>query len=66
MVRSYKQWSHEDEVFMSPGEVHDPYTTIPPPLDSNLDSALGRLATQDVSPTGGPRGKLQAHGGSAR
>lgn len=66
MVRNYQQWAHEDEVFMSPGEVHEPYPAMPPPLDSDLDSALSRIAAQDVSLTGGPRGKLSVHGGDAR
>jgi hypothetical protein len=58
-VRDYRPWSHEDEiVFMRPGEIHEPYGEIPPPLPSDLDSALQQIAQQDVSPTGGPRGKL--------
>ena len=57
-VRDYRQWSHEDEIcFMRPGEIHEPYREIPPPLASELDSRLQRLAQQDVSLTGGPRGK---------
>ena len=59
-VRDYRQWSHEDElVFMRPGEIHEPYSEIPPPFSSDLDSALQRIAQQDVSLTGGPRGKLR-------
>ena len=64
-VRDYSSWSHDDEVVMRPGEIHEPYSTIPPPLDSELDSALSRIAQQDVSATGGPRGKLPMHGGSS-
>ena len=57
-VRDYKPWSHDDEVYMRPGEIHEQYPDVPPPLDSELDSALNRIAQQDVSLTGGPRGKL--------
>jgi hypothetical protein len=57
-VRDYGPWSHDDETFMRPGEVHEPYGEVPPPLDSDLDSALQQIAKQDVSLTGGPRGKL--------
>lgn len=60
-VRSYKQWSHDDEVFMSPAEVHDKYSSIPPDFTPDLESALARIAQQDVSRTGGPRGKLPCH-----
>jgi hypothetical protein len=65
-VRDYSQWAHDDEVFMRPAEIHEPYSTVPPPLDSDLDSALARIAQQDVSLTGGPRGKLPMHGGNNR
>ncbi len=65
-VRDYRPWSHDDEiVFMRPGEIHEPYSSVPPPLDSELDGALARIAQQDVSITGGPRGKLQMHRGSS-
>ncbi|MGI9033132.1 MAG: hypothetical protein ACR2HY_05535 [Acidimicrobiales bacterium] len=57
-IRDYGQWTHEDEIQMRPGEVHEPYSTIPPDLSSDLDSALARIAQQDVGLTGGPRGKL--------
>lgn len=56
-VRDYSPWSHDDEVVMKPGEVHEPYSTVPPALDSELDSALAQIAQQNVSATGGPRGK---------
>lgn len=57
-VRDYSQWSHDDEIFMRPAELHEPYSTIPPDFDSDLENALSRIAQQDVSATGGPRGKL--------
>ena len=58
-VRDYRPWSHEDEIcFMLPGEVHEPYNPMPPPFSSDLESALNRIAQQDVGSTGGPRGKL--------
>ena len=57
-VRDYSPWSHDDEVFMRPGEIHEPYSTVPGGFDSEIDSALARIAQQDVSLTGGPRGKL--------
>ena len=64
-VRDYKPWSHDDEiVFMRPGEIHEQYSSVPPAYDSELESALGRIAQQDVSATGGPRGKLPMHGGN--
>ncbi|MFN2606817.1 MAG: hypothetical protein ABR511_02795 [Acidimicrobiales bacterium] len=59
-VRDYGPWSHEDEIQMYAGEVHEPYSPAPPALDSQLDGALARIAQQDVSLTGGPRGKLGA------
>ncbi len=59
-VRDYRPWSHDDEiVFMRPGEIHEPYREVPPGYPSELDSALARIAQQDVSLTGGPRGKLR-------
>ena len=64
-VRDYSAWAHDDEIFMRPGEVHEPYSTVPPPFDSDLENALARIAPQDVSPTGGPRGKLPTHGGNS-
>jgi hypothetical protein len=64
-VRDYRPWSHDDEVvFMRPGEIHEPYSPVPPPFESDLESALARIAQQDVSLTGGPRGKLPMHEGS--
>ena len=63
-VRDYSSWAHDDEVFMRPGEIHEPYSSIPPAYSSDLESALAQIAQQDVSPTGGPRGKLPMHGGN--
>ncbi len=58
-VRDYEPWSHPDEiVFMRPGEVHEPYHPMPPPLPPELESALARIAQQDMGLTGGPRGKV--------
>jgi hypothetical protein len=57
-VRDYGQFDHEEEIQMRPGEIHEPYSSIPPDFDSNLDSALARIAQQDVGLTGGPYGKL--------
>lgn len=62
--RDYSPWSHDDEVSMKAGEIHEPYSTVPPAYDSDLESALARIAQQDVSLTGGPRGKLPMHGGN--
>lgn len=57
-VRDYRPWSHEDEIcFMRPGEIHEPWNPLPPPLPPELESALAQIAPQDVSATGGPRGK---------
>ena len=64
-VRDYSPWSHDDEVVMRPAEIHEPYDPVPPPLESDLDNALARIAQQDVSSTGGPRGKLPMHGGNS-
>ena len=57
-VRDYTPWSHDDEIVMRAGEVHEPYDPVPAPFDSDLDSALGEIAPQDVGLTGGPRGKV--------
>jgi len=57
-VRDYGQWTHDGEITMRPGDIHEQYSTVPPGFDSQLDSALQRIAQQDVSFTGGPRGKL--------
>lgn len=57
-VRDYSKWSHEEEIQMRPGEIHEPYNPVPPDHSSELDSALQRVAEQDVGLTGGPRGKL--------
>ena len=58
-VRDYRPYSHEDEIcFMRPGEIHEPYSPIPPPYSPELDGALDRIARQDLGPTGGPRGRL--------
>ncbi|HEX3394266.1 MAG TPA: hypothetical protein VHS52_07040 [Acidimicrobiales bacterium] len=63
-VRDYRPWSHEDEIcFMMPGEVHEPYSPMPPGFSPELEGALNRIAQQDVSLTGGPRGKLPRDGG---
>jgi hypothetical protein len=59
-VRNYRPWSHEEEICMPPGEVHEPYDPMPAPYDSDLDSALAQIAKQDF---GGPRGRLDGQGG---
>lgn len=57
-VRDYRPWSHDDEIcFMMPGEIHEPCNPLPPAFPPELESALDRIARQDVSATGGPRGK---------
>ena len=56
-VRDYSAWRHDDEIVMRAGEVHEPTSTVPPAFDSELDSALAQIAQQNVSATGGPRGK---------
>ena len=58
-VRDYRPYSHEDEIHMVPGVIHPPTNPHPPDYRSDLDSALDRLARQDVSLTGGPRGTLR-------
>jgi len=63
-VRDYRPWSHDDEIcFMMPAEVHEAYSPMPGPFPPELESALNRIAQQDVSLTGGPRGKLSLHSG---
>ena len=51
-IRDYRQWSHEKEISMRPGELHEPYDTVPEPLTPELDEALNRVAQQDLG--GGP------------
>ncbi len=63
-VRDYRPWSHDDEIcFMLPCEVHEAYSPMPGPFSAELESALNRIAQQDVGLTGGPRGKLPIHSG---
>ncbi len=47
-IRDYRQWSHEKEISMRPGELHEPYQTVPEPLAPELDEALNRVAQQDL------------------
>jgi hypothetical protein len=61
-VRDYRPWSHEEDIHMEPGAVHEPYDSRPPDYASDLESALANIAKQDVSLTGGPRGRLPGHG----
>ncbi len=61
-VRDYRPWSHEDDIHMEPGAVHDPYASVPPDYAADLEGALAAIAKQDVSLTGGPRGKLDQRG----
>jgi len=58
-VRDYRPYSHEDEIHMVPGVIHDPTSVRPPDLASGLDKALDDVARQDVSYNGGPRGKVR-------
>jgi hypothetical protein len=58
-VRDYRQFSHEDEIHMVPGVIHDPTPVTPPDYASGLDKALDDIARQDVSATGGPRGRIR-------
>lgn len=59
IVRDYRPYSHEDEIHMVPGVIHDPTPVTPPGLSSALDKALDDIARQDVSYNGGPRGKVR-------
>ena len=62
-VRDYRAWSHDDDIHMEPGTVHEPYSGgTPGDFSPDLESALAAIAKQDVSLTGGPRGKLPQHG----
>ena len=45
LVRDY---THENEIHMEPGELHDPTNTVPP-YSPELEAALARIATQDCS-----------------
>ena len=58
-VRDYRPWSHEDEIHMVPGVIHDPTSVRPPDYSSVLDKALDDIARKDVSANGGPRGRIR-------
>ncbi len=58
-VRDYRPFSHEDEIHMVPGVIHDPTPVVPPNLTSALDKALDDIARQDVGSNGGPRGRIR-------
>jgi hypothetical protein len=45
LVRDY---THENEIHMEPGELHDPTNTVPP-YPPELESALARVSRQDCS-----------------
>lgn len=62
-VRDYRPWSHEDDIHMKPGEVHEPYASVPPDYSADLEGALAAIAKQDVSLTGGPRGRIAGQPG---
>lgn len=59
MVRDYRPYSHEDEIHMVSGVIHDPTNPHPPGYSSALDKALDDVARQDVSLNGGPRGRIR-------
>lgn len=46
LVRDYR---HIHEIHMEPGDLHEPYTPAPLPYPAELESALARVARQDVS-----------------
>ena len=43
-----RDYSHENEIHMEPGELHEPTNTVPA-YSPELDSALDRVARQDCS-----------------
>ena len=45
LVRDY---THENEIHMEPGELHEPTNTVPP-YPPELEAALARVSRQDCS-----------------
>jgi hypothetical protein len=43
-----RDYTHENEIHMEPGELHEPTNTVPP-YPPDLEAALGRVARQDCS-----------------
>ena len=43
-----RDYTHENEIHMEPGELHEPTNTVPP-YPAELEAALARVARQDCS-----------------
>ena len=43
-----RDYTHENEIHMEPGELHDPTNTVPP-YPPELEAALARISKQDCS-----------------
>ncbi len=43
-----RDYTHENEIHMEPGELHDPTNTVPP-YSPELEAALARISVQDCS-----------------
>ena len=43
-----RDYTHENEIHMEPGELHEPTNTVPP-YPTDLEAALARVSRQDCS-----------------
>jgi hypothetical protein len=43
-----RDYTHDNEIHMEPGELHEPTNTVPP-YPPDLEAALARVARQDCS-----------------
>jgi hypothetical protein len=43
-----RDYTHENEIHMEPGELHEPTNTVPP-YPPDLEAALARVSRQDCS-----------------
>ena len=48
MATGARDYSHENEIHVEPGWIHEPTNTVPP-YPAELESALARVARQDCS-----------------
>ena len=48
MATGARDYTHENEIHVEPGWIHEPTNTVPP-LPPDLEAALSRVARQDCS-----------------